>query len=444
VYFQVPGCSVPETVQNVYLYYAPYDLQRQHQISEELQLVGQAKDLNYVMGLYYFDEHVAETGPTTLNIPLSSSAIGFPNIAPFNTQALTSNSLLDYTGTSSSKAAFSQVSWSPTQFFANKLELTGGVRYTRDVKTLVQDDSNGDRNLSHTFTNTSLGGSLKYQWTSDVMTYLRFTEGYKAGGFSARAIVNGTGPNDAYLPEKAKSYEIGVKAEMFDRHVRLNADIYRTDYTDLQVPRTVAVPGNPSAADVTNAGKALYRGGEVELTVLPYAGWQLNGTFGYVDPQYKQFVTSVGPNNQLFDVSKLIVYGNTSKVTASASAQYTFLPMAAGDLTLRTDWTYTGPRIFALGDWALDASGQPVRYTVPGLPYIADATRAPGFSDVGAQIVLDNVPLGLGGQWMITLYGKNLLDQHQKINSVDFTGLGFIDNAWWRGRVVGVNLGAKF
>jgi iron complex outermembrane recepter protein len=443
-YFAIPGCSIPETVQNVYLYSSPYDNQRQHQISEELQFGGQAHDLVYVLGLYYFNEHVGEVSPTDFNLPLSSMAIGFPNVAPFNTQALTSTSLLDYTGISSSKAAFSQVSWSPTELFNNKLELTGGARYTKDEKGLNQNDSNGVRDLHHEFRNTSLSGSLKYQWTDDLMTYFRFSEGYKAGGFSARAIVNGTGPNDAYLPEKAKSYELGVKAEFLDRHVRLNADIYRTDYNDLQVPRTISIPGDPSAADVTNAGKAVFQGGEVELTVLPYAGWQLNASLGYVDPEYKQFLTSVGPNNQLFDVSGLIPFGNTSKVTASSSAQYSFEPTPAGDLTLRADWTYTGPKSFVLGDFALNAAGQPVRYTFPGLPYITDATHAPGFSDLGAQIILDNVPIGLGGQWMIKVYGKNLLNQYQKINSVDFTGLGFITNSWWRGRVVGVDLEAKF
>jgi iron complex outermembrane recepter protein len=440
----LPTCPVPQTVQNVYLYYSPVDHERQHQISEELQFGGQAHDLVYVLGLYYFNEHVAEDSPTVFNLPLSSTAIGFPNIAPFNILALTSTSLLDYTGISSSKAAFSQVSWSPTELFDNKLELTGGVRYTKDEKGLDQNDSNGVRDLHHEFRNTSLSGSLKYQWTGDLMTYFRFSEGYKAGGFSARSIINGTGPNDAYLPEKAKSYELGVKAEFLDRHVRLNADIYKTDYNDLQVPRTVSIPGDPAATDVTNAGSAVFQGGELELTVLPYTGWQLNASLGYVDPEYKQFLTSVGPNNRLFDVSGLIPFGNTSKVTASSSAQYSFVPMPVGDLTLRADWTYSGPRHYTLGDFALNAAGQPVRYAFPGLPYVNDVTHAPGFSDLGAQIILDNVPIGLGGQWMIKVYGKNLLNQYQKINSVDFAALGFITNSWGRGRVVGVDMAAKF
>jgi outer membrane receptor protein involved in Fe transport len=54
------------------------------------------------------------------------------------------------------------------------------------------------------------------------------------------------------------------------------------------------------------------------------------------------------------------------------------------------------------------------------------------------------VPIGLGAQWMITLYGKNLTDQHQKLAGIDFSGLGAMANAWGRGRVLGVNVAAKF
>jgi outer membrane receptor protein involved in Fe transport len=78
------------------------------------------------------------------------------------------------------------------------------------------------------------------------------------------------------------------------------------------------------------------------------------------------------------------------------------------------------------------------------LTYASDATRAPGFGSLGAQFILDNVPLGLGAQWMITLYGKNLTDQHQKLAGIDFSGLGAMANAWGRGRVLGVNVAAKF
>jgi hypothetical protein len=54
------------------------------------------------------------------------------------------------------------------------------------------------------------------------------------------------------------------------------------------------------------------------------------------------------------------------------------------------------------------------------------------------------VPLGLGGQWQVMLYGKNLLNDYPQINGLDLTSLGVISNSWDRGRVLGVNLEARF
>jgi len=230
-------------------------------------------------------------------------------------------------------------------------------------------------------------------------------------------------------------------AEFLDHHVRLNADVFKTDYNDLQITQLVQI-GGVLATQVYNAGTALFRGGEAELTILPYPGWQLNATLGYVNPEYKKFLFGVPPNQ--IDVHSIAHVGDTATTTASASAQYSFAPMAAGELTLRTDWSYMGPRYYVIGDFTTNAQGQGVIQTFPGLTYVSEATRAPGFSNLGAQIILDNVPLGLGAQWMISLFGKNLADQHQKVQGLDLTGLGVIENAWGRGRVVGVNIAAKF
>jgi iron complex outermembrane receptor protein len=434
------GATVP-TVQNVYLYYTPYDHQHQHQLSQELQFGGAYQDLNYVLGLYYFDEHVGETQPSTLTVPLLGTGLGLPNIAPYNILGVNVNSLLDYSGTSSSKAGYSQVSYAPSEFFDKKLELTGGIRYTKDGKSLDQNDTIAVRDLSHSFSNFSKSGSVKYQWTKDFMSYVRYAEGYKAGGYSARALVNGSGSQDAYAPEKAKSYEVGMKAEFLDNHVRFNADVFKTNYDDLQISQLVAVNG-ALATEVYNAGTAVFYGGEAELTVLPYPGWQVNAALGYVDPEYKKFLFGAPPNQ--IDVASIAHVGVAAKVTTSASLQYSFAPMPAGDLTVRTDLSYIGPRYYVIGDFTTNAAGQGVKQTFPGLTYVSDATRAPGFSNLGAQIILNDVPIGLGGQWMVTVYGKNLLNQFQKLQGLDLTGAGFIDNAWGRGRVVGVNLAAKF
>jgi iron complex outermembrane receptor protein len=420
------------SVQPVYLYYAISDHQRQHQLSEELQFGGQYQDLNYIVGLYYFDEHVAENAPSIVTVPIPDGFGGY-----FGYQV---PSTLNYSGTSSSKAAFTQVSYALT----DKLELTGGARYTQDRKSLDQNDTNAVRNLKHSFHNFSVSASVKYEWTDDLMTYVRFSEGYKAGGYSARAVVNGLSPDGAYEPEEAVSYEIGVKTEWFDHRVRLNADIFTTDYNDLQISNLTSLDGR-LVTNINNAGKARFRGGELEFTILPFTGWQLNGTVGYVDPEYKSYLYTLGTATTaaLYDISKIARFTGAAKTTASASVQYEFAPLPAGSLTVRTDWTYIGQRDYITGSFDL-VNGVPQRVTFPGLSDVSDATRSPGFSAFGAQMILDDVPLGLGGHWMMTLYGKNLLNDFQRLNGLDLTSLGVIENVWGRGRVVGFNVDAKF
>jgi iron complex outermembrane receptor protein len=447
----IPGCSIPETVQPVSAYRAPYDHQKQFQISQEFQAGGSYKDLNYVFGLFYFSERARETQPSIIDLPLVG--LGFPNIAPFNVQALTVNSLLAYGVKSSSKAAFSQVSWAPSQVLGGKLELTGGLRYTEDKKALDQNDTNAVRNLNASFNKWTYAASVKYQWTDDVMTYARYSTGYKAGGFSARSVVNGTSTSGAYLPEVATSYEVGGKAEFVDHRVRINASVFKTKYDDFQISSLFVLNGR-LVTQTYNAGKVDYKGGEVEFSVLPATGWQIDGNFGYVDPQYKQYLVAVPstPGSStpvLIDIAKVAQYGNVAKTTAAFSVQYSFAPASFGDLTLRADWTYKSHLYYTTGDFQ-NVGGPTQATAVAGtktftpLPYITNATRAPPLDNVGAQIILDNLPIGGGAKWKLTLYGKNLLGKHDRLGGLDLTGLGFIDSAWGRGRVFGATAAAKF
>jgi iron complex outermembrane receptor protein len=179
----VLGAATPQTV---YLYDAPLDNQRQRQLSEELQFSGLVGNFNYVAGLYYFDEHVGEDESLQFTIPVAipvaPSIIGFPV-----------TQVLNYTGQSRSYAGYGQTSYTPG-ILDNKLELTVGLRYTMDKKWIDQDDSTAVRDLSRNFDNTSPSFTAKYEWTADLMTYFRFAQAYKAGGFSARSPGTGYGP----------------------------------------------------------------------------------------------------------------------------------------------------------------------------------------------------------------------------------------------------------
>ena len=95
----------------------PHD---QYQISQELQLLGQTERWSYVAGFYYFFEHIAETLDQSITFVLPGGQAGF-NLNPVSS----------YFGTSESIAAFGQVSYRPP-VLDDKLEVTGGLRATRD------------------------------------------------------------------------------------------------------------------------------------------------------------------------------------------------------------------------------------------------------------------------------------------------------------------------
>jgi iron complex outermembrane receptor protein len=403
------------TPQNVYLYDTPLSNSHQHQLSEELQFSGKVDRFNYVAGLYYFDEHVGEQSTTLLTIPVQLGPTfikGFPTTLKLN-----------YTGESRSYAGYGQASYTPP-ILDDKLELTVGIRYTKDRKSIEQNDSTAVRYLRRSFSNTSPAFTAKYEWNRDLMTYFRFAQGYKAGGYSARS--QGTG----YDPEKATSYEVGVKSEWLDQHLRINADVYHTRYQGLQLNENI---GTQTA--VINAGESVFKGGEIEITVLPAAGWQMNATVGYVNPVYTQFQYTAKPvppatTGITTDIASTARFPFVSNTTASFSTQYAFAPTPIGDLTLRADYAYQGPRYFTSNP-------------LPVVGLFQQAVHAPGWSNVGAQVILGNIPTGVGVM-QATLYGKNLLQHYQRTGGADFGQLGFGVVSWGRGRVVGIDVSAKF
>ncbi len=106
-------------------------------------------------------------------------------------------------------------------------------------------------------------------------------KGFKGGGFDPRGLstaapdLNGNGVREAdeifdyflFDPEKVTSYEIGYKASLFDRRLRLALAGFYADYKDVQVPGSVGavINGIPTFVGVTtNAGKATFKGLEVE------------------------------------------------------------------------------------------------------------------------------------------------------------------------------------
>ncbi len=189
--------------------------------------------------------------------------------------------------------------------------------------------------------------AVNVQWdaTDDSMLYASYTEGFKAGGFDARA--NNTGSFE-FNEELATSYEIGTKMTLAGGAAEVNIALYRTEYEDLQTSQFDGTLG----FNVTNAGEATTQGIELEGRWQATEALLLSFAAGYLDFEFDSF-----PNSQCY-FGETPDYGAGSPLeglcdrsgdareftpewTANVGGQY-FIPVGGSmELTLGLDLIYS-------------------------------------------------------------------------------------------------------
>ena len=88
------------------------------------------------------------------------------------------------------------------------------------------------------------------------MTYVSIARGFKSGGFNVRG--DEGLPNMGFTPfgpESAITYELGVKSEWLQHHLRLNATLFDTEYRDIQLRQQTIVDGMVTTL-IENAARA--------------------------------------------------------------------------------------------------------------------------------------------------------------------------------------------
>lgn len=280
----------------------------QDQFSAELQVNGSAVEdrLKFTLGAFYFEENAFQLD----QVPLGG---GLLNIFGSNTQDTRAFAL------------FGEANFEVT----DRLSVFGGIRWTDERKELQLDqqnttpffgivfagavDADGDTPFPRTnadgtpnvnflgpeelqvanFSDVSFRAGINYKVNDDVFTYFTFSQGFKSGGFTTRLTapfnpafdgVVGLGGLDSILfqPETSDNYEIGIKADLFDRKARVNLAAFWNEYEDIQI---IVQRGITPANE--NAGDARIRGIEAEVEFYPTRGLALVGSAGYLDAEYR-------------------------------------------------------------------------------------------------------------------------------------------------------------
>jgi len=259
--------------------------ERQHQWSEELTVSGRHRTVTWVGGLFAFDEFDRQDVWVDQNASRTQVRLG-PYV------------------TAGSRALFGETTIQVT----SRLSTTAGLRYTRERKQI---ENTGGLYRLDTPMAPIAGATYAYTdsiahtaWTPrfvvtmtlrhDALTYVSATRGFKSGGFN----LSSTQPGRGFDPEWAWNYEAGVKTTLMKARPRLNAAVFRMDYTNLQVQTPIGV----GVFDIRNAAAATIRGVEVEPISRLGAGFDAGGHLAWLDATYDRYI-AVGLGGVTADVA---------------------------------------------------------------------------------------------------------------------------------------------
>ena len=440
----VAAAPVPTTTQGLF---DTNNRRRHKQLSEEIEFSGDTDRFDWVVGGFYFWEKGSEYNRQNSGFVLDTNTIYTANFGALGPSFVAANparyrlvqtlSLLEYTAQAESVAVYGQ-----STFYVDgrdgHLSLTGGLRYTWDHKQISRAQSRATRPATPdlgaaSFKRLTWNAMVRYAFTPDVSVYARAASGYRSGGFNAPDTTQaGTNTLVPFDSEKIVSYELGLKSELFDRRLRLNIAGYYNKFDDLAVtvPVATASPG-VFGSRIINAGKVDYAGVELDGQAVLTDNFSIDGTFGYVDVKYKEFLipTSGAAGAPVVNIASIASPGYTSKITGNIALNAQF-PLGFGDARLlaRVGYTYESPK-YSFNN-------------IIAAPF-NEVLRGDPRKMIDAQIVVDRIPLA-GGEAEFKLWGRNLTNQHQFARAVDFGSLGYAGGYFAEPRTYGATATVKF
>tara|TARA_R110002110_G_scaffold205066_1_gene416727 strand:- start:126966 stop:129314 length:2349 start_codon:yes stop_codon:yes gene_type:complete len=356
-----------------FAFYDNFMDQAQDQFSQELLFSGVAMDnkLDWLVGLYYFEEEVDYTN--SINLGTNT------NLFPFSWEKLDGRGLRNnqrFNLEVETMAAFFHFKYRLT----DSLALTVGGRYNDEEKTqsfdffidntdsvfsfipapfpgnpawpnpgyvqlftpgvitptLSPDNPFLPANVPTTY-NESWGKFtpkvvLDWEAGENMMVYLSYAEGFKSGGWNGR-------PQDTfaevptYEPEEVSTYEIGIKSEWMDQRLRFNGAYFYSDYEDIQL--LVLNPGS-GFFETDNAAKAELQGIELDVNYLLTENLQVMWTGTWTDTEYSELDLSA----LISGIDEDDMFPLTPEYTTSLSMQYTADLGDNGSVILRGDYTW--------------------------------------------------------------------------------------------------------
>ena len=268
--------------------------------------------------------------------------------------------------------------------------------------------TNGLNLFNKTFKDDELvyTANASYAFTPNINGYASLTHGFKSGGFNldptaARdtdpsALIN-TPADPRFKSEKVDSYEIGVKADLFDRRLRANVAVFTSEITDFQVLEFTGVQ-----FQTFNVPKVQADGVEMELNGRVTDSLNASLAVTYTDARYP---TDCAPATA------------SPVIRTLCGSDLTNAPPLVSIFGLNYDHAVgANGRIFAAGSirWEDDRRTSTQAYEVNATGPVR-TTKV--FNDIQEANSKTNLRFGYGAQdesWTVELWGTNIFNEQTR------------------------------
>jgi iron complex outermembrane receptor protein len=362
--------------------------------------LGHASDsLKWVAGVYYLNED-----QYTISDIISGLILNSTSIENLNSQ---------------SAAAFGEATVSLT----NSLRVIGGLRFTRDIKSLRGVALNVYPSLpfippappapnpcpgttpclsesfsgATRFNEVTWKAGAEYDLAPQNMLYLTASTGYKAGG------LNDSGGTTPYKPEKLFALEFGARNRFLQDRLQVNLETFYWKYRDQQIPHnTLDALGNV-AFIYENAASATLYGFDLDVAAKPSSHDTVHVAAEYLNSRYGTFTYAL-PNGGALPPPVAGVQTGCAVTTVVDCSGFQLLsaPRWAGSLA----WDHTfplpsGARLLT----HVDAQFAAQRWLA--VDFLAPQERAPSYIVETAAITYSS----RDDKWSVTGFVRNLSNQ---------------------------------
>ena len=202
---------------------------------------------------------------------------------------------------------------------------------TLGTRVGILDTASFDKNTSRL--------ALNYDFTDAVMGYIGYSEGFNSGGFGVEQL-SCKRRVSPFLPEDLQNYEIGLRSDLAQGRLRLNATLFHTNWDDIQLAgESIDDCVNPPVVGTNlrtqNVASAEAEGLEIELSIAATESLLFNVNLGLLDTQY------VGITTPVPGLTLNTEFSQAPKTTGNVGFQHTASLGGGGTFTTRVDYSFS-------------------------------------------------------------------------------------------------------